>query len=46
MEETKQDVVSYKFHELIVNQNKLALTLCEFFDITDFDPSQFFDSSF
>ena len=46
MEETKQDVVLYKFHELIVNQNKLSLSLCDFFDITDFNPSQFFDSSF
>ena len=46
MEETKQDVVSYKFHELIVNQNKLSLSICDFFDITDFNPSQFFDSSF
>ena len=46
MEETKQDVVLYKFHELIVNQNKLSLSLCDFFEIADFDPSQFFDSSF
>ena len=46
MEESKQDIVTYKFHELIVNQNKVSLSLCEFFEITDFDPSQFFDSSF
>ena len=46
MEETKQDLVTYKFNELIVHQNKLSLTLCEFFEITNFDPSQFFDSSF
>ena len=46
MEEIKQDIVNYKFHELIVNQNKITLSLCDFFDITDFDPSQFFDSSF
>ena len=46
MEETKQDIVTYKFHELIVHQNKLSLSLCDFFEITDFDPSQFFDSSF
>ena len=46
MEETKQDTLTYKFHELIIHQNKLSLTLCDFFEITDFDPSQFFDSSF
>jgi len=46
MEETKQNTVTYKFNELIVHQNKVSLTLCEFFEITDFDPSQFFDSSF
>ena len=46
MEETKQDTLTYKFHELIIHQNKLSLTLCEFFEITNFDPSQFFDSSF
>jgi len=46
MEETKQDTLTYKFHELIIHQNKLSLTLCDFFEITDFNPSQFFDSSF
>ena len=46
MEETKQDVVTYKFHELIVQQNKISLTLCDFFEITNFDPNQFFDSFF
>ena len=46
MEATKQAVVTYKFNELIVNQNKVSLTLCEFFEITNFNPSQFFDSSF
>ena len=46
MEDTKQNIVTYRFNELIVNQQKVSLTLCEFFNITDFDPSQFFDSSF
>jgi len=46
MEETKQGTVTYKFNDLIVHQNKVSLTLCDFFEITDFDPSQFFDSSF
>ena len=46
MEETKQDIVAFKFNELIIHQNKLSLTLCEFFELTNFDPSQFFDSSF
>ena len=36
MEETKQDTLTYKFHELIIHQNKLSLTLCDFFEITDF----------
>jgi phage anti-repressor protein len=43
---TKQDIVTYKFHELIVNQNQTSLSLCDFFDISNFDPSQFFDSTF
>ena len=47
MEEKKEDnIVQYKFHDLIVNQNKKSLDLCEFFELTDFNPSQFFDSSF
>ena len=46
MEETNQDIVTFKFNDIIVQQNKLSLTLCEFFEITDFNPSQFFDSSF
>ena len=46
MEDTKQDTVTYKFNELIVNQRKVSLTLCEYFEINDFDPSQLFDSSF
>ena len=46
MEDTKQDTVTYKFNELILNQKKISLTLCEFFELTDFDPSQFFESSF
>ena len=46
MEDTKQNIVTYRFNELIVNQQKVSLTLCEFFEITDFDPSQFFESSF
>ena len=46
MEETKQDIAMYKFNDLIVRQNKLSLSLCDFFEITDFNPSQFFDSSF
>ena len=46
MAETKQDIAMYKFNDLIVRQNKLSLSLCDFFEITDFNPSQFFDSSF
>ena len=46
MEETKQGIAMYKFNDIIVQKNKLSLTLCEFFEITDFNPSQFFDSSF
>ena len=46
MEETKQDVVLYKFHELIINQNQRSLSLCDFFNVSNFDPSQFFDLSF
>ena len=46
MEETKQDIITYKFHELIVNQNQTSLSLCDFFNISNFDPSQFFDSTF
>ena len=38
--------MQYKFHDLIVNQNKKSLDLCEFFELTDFNPSQFFDLSF
>ena len=46
MEETKQDIITYKFHELIVNQNQTSLSLCDFFNISNFDPSQFFDLTF
>ena len=46
MAATKQDIAMYKFNDLIVNENKLSLSLCDFFEITDFNPSQFFDSSF
>ena len=43
MEESKQD---YKFHDLIVVQNKLSLSMCAFLDLTDFDTNQYFSSSF
>ena len=46
MDESKQELVVYKFHDLIVVHKKLSLTLCAFFDLTDFDANQFFDSSF
>ena len=46
MEETKQEIVQYKFHDLIVNQNQLSLSLVDFFDVLGFNPNQFFDSSF
>ena len=46
MEDTKQDMATYKFNDIIVRQNKKSLTLCDFFEITNFNPSQFFDSSF
>ena len=46
MEETKQDINQYKFNDIIVNQNQLSLSLCEFFGVVGFDPNQFFDSSF
>ena len=46
MDESKQELVVYKFHDLIVVHKKLSLTLCAFFDLTDFDANQYFDSSF
>ena len=46
MEETKQDMVLYKFQELIINQNQTSLSLCDFFNVSNFNPSQFFDLSF
>ena len=46
MDESKQELVVYKFHDLIVVNNKLSLSLCGFFYLTEFDPNQYFDSSF
>ena len=48
MEDFKKDdnIMQYKFHDLIVNKKYISLSLYEFFDVMGFNSSVFFDAPF